>query len=1071
MMIIRKLEFDYRVFLVSLYVDLVVILHFNPLSFNEINKIDVSSLGLAMFHNIDINKRIRNFYIFFSIFIILLIAFYILFLKIKKIDKSYVMEFIYNISIVGFINLFNPLFSILKNQKFDLYVEHSNYFLVILIILVIISMKFTKNNRITFNNIKLIINSSIILTIFMILFFNIDNNYFIYIYCFIYFVILIFLYLLLKTFNIELNEHISLFIPINLIVINLLISTEIAVILNQHFIFTVGKYKILFIICFIELLFILINNHLNYGKFNFRNNRIFYLITIISVFMVIYQPEVINYVDTDLFEQANHGLTAYELLTFNKLPFLETLDAHMLSNSIWSIIYGFLNNDNYGSMFLIYGGYGQLLLVIIFFNFLLIFLDIDFAFFLVLFIPSFLFDFYLNFGLLSLIFIHRFLVKKTNTNLTLVVLSLFILILYRLDIAQAFLIPVILVLSVFLFLYDKKFIRIFYLQIISFAIFLLVVWIFVSYSRNIDPFERINEFLHIFNSNTNWAYNSLGNLDLVSASFLYILLPIIIISFNFILILKRIIDPKIINIEKFLILEIIFLSYFINFSRSIVRHNLVEMNYIIIIFSALIYLLIIIILFNNDVIRRNLYISIYMIISIFIYNMFNDNMVFSTTNSFENMSTRLENSNFNINLGNEKIQRVIPTFDFQNKYLDVSLVLNHILTENETYLDFTNQSLLFSLSNLDNPVYVNQSPGLLNDTITQDYFINEIVNSRKDVVLALLPISNLNLAIEIDSINNSFRYYKISEFITRNFTPYFSINNQYAIWIRKGYENSIIDKINLLYKKTSYSYGLFQDISYNDVTIINDIDETIIYSGNTDPYIYNLFNNLNNFGFQNGDINIRIEYKSERSGQIQFFYTTNCNESFSETKSIFLDIESGENIIEVNLPYSEYSKYRMDLINENTFIIKDINIAEFDLDKIDYLYGDISLHRYNLELFPNIFAKNNRNIYSEDNKIININKINENQYIVSNKNINEEYVYYLYFNIFSEVDNNLEVILTDKSNLFNVNYSLTLKQGMNDYLIRLSSDFLFYRGNLEYLELQSSNNYNLNEIYIIKLIE
>jgi len=76
----------------------------------------------------------------------------------------------------------------------------------------------------------------------------------------------------------------------------------------------------------------------------------------------------------------------------------------------------------------------------------------------------------------------------------------------------------------------------------------------------------------------------------------------------------------------------------------------------------------------------------------------------------------------------------------KQEYENLKSVLDIVLDDHETYLDFTNQTLLYALLDKEKPVYVNQSPGLLSGDTTQKFFLQEIQNSSKKVSVVFLNI-------------------------------------------------------------------------------------------------------------------------------------------------------------------------------------------------------------------------------------------------------------------------------------------------------------------------------------------
>lgn len=127
----------------------------------------------------------------------------------------------------------------------------------------------------------------------------------------------------------------------------------------------------------------------------------------------------------------------------------------------------------------------------------------------------------------------------------------------------------------------------------------------------------------------------------------------------------------------------------------------------------------------------------------------------------------------------------MPNADLQQKIERLNKILNLVLNEDDTYLDFINESFLYSALERECPVYVSQSPGQLSGEFTQEKFMEQIESKREQVPLALMPtIWMRGLEIEIDGIANNTRYYKVAEYIYQNYRPLCRVDN-IAIWCSK----------------------------------------------------------------------------------------------------------------------------------------------------------------------------------------------------------------------------------------------------------------------------------------------
>lgn len=155
----------------------------------------------------------------------------------------------------------------------------------------------------------------------------------------------------------------------------------------------------------------------------------------------------------------------------------------------------------------------------------------------------------------------------------------------------------------------------------------------------------------------------------------------------------------------------------------------------------------------------------------------------------------------------------MPRVEDEDLIKDLKKFFDSNLKENETYLDFTNQTLLYAFLNRKNPVYINQSQGLINGENGQKNFLKQVKD--KNITFVLMPyVGNNNYNryadfLMLDSILNIDRYYLVIEYICRNYRSLCIIDDM-VIWCRKDEYDYLVEKNNTLKNVTfvkSYDYN------------------------------------------------------------------------------------------------------------------------------------------------------------------------------------------------------------------------------------------------------------------------
>lgn len=1071
-----------------------IILTYNPFSnMNNINNFD-RTLGNGILNGIDVIRRISSIIILDIILVPLIIFFiWIILNKVCKNVNEVKQEAIKLLNVVSTIAIMPMAFAHINrfSNPESIGIEVN---LPCFIILYLISYLWlnTKNVNLNFEKFKWCIIAAMPTSIFLMLImskmglvirgirialflnsfmFMITNSFIVGIYFFI-------ITKYEKKLNFErIKKSYTLFMFSPILVS---ICLEIINILNQHHIYVTSKLKfsiMVYAIMFIAFIASYIKKCKTINKFPFE--KYYYPIILISLSCIMVQPNIQSIFNTDFFEQSNHGTAINQLFRFGKIPLIETFDAHMLQNQIGSILYGILNNDYSGAVFY---GY-NLFPIFVFIYYILIakFFDRDISFFIMMIFPIMSEYTFVLFPLLPLVIISFLYALKNKTYLSYILywIAIAITCLFRLDMGFTLVFSTIVAWIVSYFI-DKKNIHIKKIFISCGCVLIVFgfIYLIICSIKNISPISRVIEFLRLCQSNVNWGYSSLGNISTIAFVTCYFMIPSLVIILLFTLVFRKKIDKDFeFDYKTFIVLIIGLVSIF-NLSRGMVRHSLAENNNMYIISSSGLFISMIIYMYSN---RNKLlkFIISSLVILIFTNLLIDPNIFLPQTLSNSAIARYLSFDAYE-DLPVKKVERVVLSDDMKKIYEPIKDIFNNMLLKDETYIDFTNQTLLYALTNRENPVYINQSPGLLSGEYTQKKFIEECETNRENTPFILMPLQPMLFSYELDGIQNSYRYYLVSEYISNKFKPMFK-TEQFTIWCRNDkfeeklkLANDLMEKdrnkyINVNYINSINLNGINLDISNND-------NSMVLQSTNNDPILVGLENlsEIKKLINESKFIHLYIDYSSNIDGTFELFYTTENGEDFSPNKVVSKKMIN-KGVFEATIPCTQYTRIRFDIPENSSVSINNISVKSENnmfnetINFINYDYLTLDGHKYNLGNIPYIWAnydkinikdKQEQMILSEDNNMYNFNTIDK-----SEGN-------YIYINSTSENDGTMTLQLGKNSDdNFEplVQYNFQLNNGnKNNYLIRISSDFMWYSGEINAIRVTSDNNSKINNMSILK---
>ena len=391
-----------------------------------------------------------------------------------------------------------------------------------------------------------------------------------------------------------------------------------------------------------------------------------------------------------------------------------------------------------------------------------------------------------------------------------------------------------------------------------------LIWFVICIIKGINPINRLIEFLMINLSNQNWAYAEIGNAANTLFGWSYIVIPFLVTLALLYTTFSKTMRERI-GMGKWILLLIMGWSYFGNFSRGLVRHSLAETETTIVIWSGYLFLAMFISAYKNE---ARCFLPSFMVL-ILCNTLFVQEGNFTSAAIAENAMnqptaiieswepTRFSEEEYaeaklaqdrliahggavdeetrlpdyymtyweQVKYKNKKVQRVEldnDLFEYVKKY---ETVIGTLLKDDETFVDFINKTLIYSLLERENPVYISQSPLQLSGEFTQTEFIKEIAG----VPIVLMPIDadNYWLSNSLDGITNLYRNYKVGEYIFQNYTPLCQYGNDYVVWCLNDRKKIYTEKIKTLRAQTPVK---LIDYGYDGPIANTDAAGNITYS-------------------------------------------------------------------------------------------------------------------------------------------------------------------------------------------------------------------------------------------------
>lgn len=646
---------------------------------------------------------------------------------------------------------------------------------------------------------------------------------------------------------------------------------EMVHILNQHLVFIAHPAKYFKIGIFLLLAFAVAYS-LYFTKEksckNWKRWTFFWIILGISSLSV--QIPISSVYTLDLFEDANYSILISDFLNYGKIPLLQHYGGHMMT-SVWEgILYGVINQDFAGAAVSPYASMITPLLVLLFYSFLKKIYREDMAIAITLLFPFYDFWSYYGMGMLVCLAVMAYIKKPAYSRAWMIWAAFIWCAVYRLDMGYAFGSAMFISLVIYIFAEKKwKMLKEFSVTGILWGIVLGGAWLILCMWKGISPLSRLTEFLKISLSNQNWAYQGIGDNSQMIFSWAYFVIPfLMILSLIYIIFSKK--AKKYMGAECWILLLILGWSYFGNFSRGLVRHSLAEASSREVIFWSAYPVLAAILCFNRK--NKKLFLPVFMVLILcntmlaksdgfagktiadfsaskpagsieswtkgrFDEEKYQDRKMEQTKKAEAGEEITLEEKAPDefmtyweeVKWKQEKVNRV-QVEENQEEYIEkYRTVLDTLLDEKDTFVDFMNKTVLYSVLGREDPVYVSQSPLQLAGEFSQEQFIKEI--EGVSVVLMPSTAENDEISRSLDGISNIYRNYKVSEYVYQKHIPLCQYDQDYTVWCLKEDYNKYRKKIKKLIRKNQLQNVItLIEYGYDGPIEEKDADGKVIYN-------------------------------------------------------------------------------------------------------------------------------------------------------------------------------------------------------------------------------------------------
>ena len=1045
----------------SIFFSIVLISFFIHPDF-KLKTFDSRFISYATSQGFDIAKRISFYFKLIAFFIIAAANFWIILRFIDKFLNKIHIYFLSILSVFGILNLilFYLQITDLENVKFIVSLQ-INIFIYILL-----SNVYADKKQLLNLNFQIIFPFTVIFStiVYFIIYFFIPNvliRFPIFLGTNILFLFWLSIFTVFFKSSQNFYKFIYGLIPFVFIPVLYFFAYETSYYYKKN-LFNISLYSGFAIITIISILLFLLRirkQQFNYSATKKIINN-YYLPVFLTGILIFeyYTPWVLQ--NTEMFEKANPALAIQQFFDFGKIPFLQTFGSHALSEIFFGFIYVFINGFD-GITYEIYNFLHIVIYYLLAFLVLRRFIKSNiFSMLFVLLIPyvSILIPQYFYFSLISIFILFALLKKQSVFNYFLFFTILVFNILWRIDIGVASVPALIISFASYFIVKKSQKIR-FKKLLLGFAVFVVsispfIVFVFLK-SNNFTVI--IKDILSYLSSAQTYGIPSLTYAAKDYVFYLHFLIFPALVLLMLIYGIYRLRTSK--NKNIFLQISIIFFSvyYILNFQRGIVRHSFVEgwdtpvSSFVFLIISLV---FIDFISFKSKFKTQIIFLTISFILILGFHY---------PQNSIDKKSNIniLKSNIFNFDRNNNNFIRLKQDTAFYKKnILDFYNFINRNLDTNQTFIDFSNNPMLYFYTHKNNPNYFNQ-PLLSNHS---DYLQKRFIEQAKKQDIPFVVYSNFpkNWWDMSDDIPNNLRYYKISEYINKHYKPFAIISNK-CIWKRNDFDKIKLKTNEILRNDSSLKYNKTKNITFLDtlykrtISDCNKQGEILLYDSilttkKSKKYLFTLKGNIYPYN------NMLLQYETEQGIKNQEIETRNTYFGY-----VILNTENTNFIKNIKLILNKNQRFNFEYfsINENNFIpdfYSEIFNYPVKIDLIPYVWGN--LDKQITENNYTITDTLGIDLFIEKNTTEKFRITNNSIVLTSN---------YLLISARSDKDTYVSVIYsTNYTNRGGYKFLIKKSEDFKTYVLRVSADYNWNQKVKQIKFITSDNDVEISEILLIK---
>lgn len=526
-----------------------------------------------------------------------------------------------------------------------------------------------------------------------------------------------------------------------------------------------------------------------------RSNRQFYLTSVsIAIPSLLFIGLAANFkayypYSGEMFEFANMATPLMRFYEYGEWPLVSAFSSHLFNDWVWPFIHSlFYGYDNTLDFMVFYQFQHVVRLLIFYWIASLLFKNKMLALGFVLFFP---FEWIASYryimpliGVGTLLFL---LQKITYFRIHLFLFVCFSLLLWSMEVGIAHSLAMLICLP--FILSQEKFRAHIPKVLIGLVVQLLawlLVWLLVCYVNNVSPLEPLRKIILYAGAAQAHGFERISATNDRFFALHYILYPILATFSLFWLWLNRKKYHKQ-HIAGLYITVFAFSFYVANFQRGLVRHSLFSGHDVMT--TSLLYLgifgMILLIFSRKSTVSFGLLAKSSIVLTVLIF--------LGKVGAFSNQALPLAASMSN---GLEYLKNPIPAQKIARTELKEKLphkliyLLKNQLQKEETFLDFSNNPMLYYFTQKQVPGYFNQNLQNLPLPKQQEMHLKELADYDIPLVIySKLPPSWWDMT---DGIPNTLRYHDISNHIHKHYEPWGEIDG-FWIWRRKGYSNTNLE--------------------------------------------------------------------------------------------------------------------------------------------------------------------------------------------------------------------------------------------------------------------------------------